>query len=441
MKRWRISYLVLAAVAILAIAGCNDDNNGTGTNVEPPVPHDPIPADNAVNQDLRVRLEWSAFDPDGDLTDYKIYLDTLNPPTYDTTVNTYLYSHSNNRFEFNTTYYWQIIANDRHHPDVVGPIWRFTTGNLYQVDLWDTQNALKIFVNDDSLVFVADDGAGMKIFMVTDTSQVGQRIDSVGAISSTGFNNDIYESAGVAYMATNNGLNIYDVSNPAIPVVIRLLQVPVYSPSEDVRAVNVIGNYAYTASVMLAANPANDTGYVRILNISDPADTVLQEGSIAFQGIGQDIYVVGNYAYVADSLNGLRIFDISDETNPTLESTLATNDRAIAVFAVGTTVYIADGSAGLTIVDASNPASPSIVGNIDMPDYARDVYVRDNYAYVADYAHGGLQIANVTTPSAPVIVASRLTLGGAAGVFVDDHYVYFGDKFNGLIVYEFQPAN
>jgi len=440
LKRWRISYLVLAAVAILAIAGCNDDDNGTGTNVEPPVPHDPIPADNAVNQDLRVRLEWNAFDPDGDLTEYKIYLDTLNPPAYDTTVTTYLYSHSDNRFKFNTTYYWKIIANDGHHPDVEGPVWRFTTGNLYQVDLWDTQNALKIYVNEDSLVFLADDGAGLKIFMVTDTSQVGQRIDSVGAMASTGFNNDVYASGDKAYMATNNGLLIIDVSDPAVPDLDTTWLDPIYQVNEDVRGVNVIGNYAYTASAILATDPANDTGYVRIIDITDPFNATL-EGSYAFQGIGQDIYVSGNYAYVADSINGLRIFDISDETNPTLESTLATNDRAIAVFAVGTMVYVADGSAGLTIVDASSPGSPSIVGNVDMPDYARDVCVRGNYAYVADYAHGGLQIANVATPSAPVIVATRSTLGGAAGVAVDDHYVYFGDKFNGLIVYEFQPAN
>lgn len=440
MKRWRISFLVLAAIAILAMAGCNDDGTGNGTNTEPPVPSDPIPADGAVNQDLRVRLEWNSFDPDGDLTDYKIYLGTSNPPEYDTTVNTYLYSHSNNRFQFNTTYYWQIIANDRHHADVVGPVWRFTTGNLYQVDLWDTRSALKIFVNADSLVFLADDNAGMKIFMVTDTSQVGQRIDSVGAIVSAGFNNDVYESGGTAYMATGNGLEIFDVTDPAVPTRIQFLQAPVYSVTEDVRAVNVIANYAYTASYIMGATPAEDTGYVKILNVTDPAN-VTMDGSIAFQGIGQDIYVVGNYAYVADSLNGLRIFDVSNVASPTLMSTLTTNDLSIAVFAVGTTVYVADGTAGLTIVDASNAASPSIIGNVDMPDYARDVYVRGNYAYVADYAHGGLQIANVATPSAPVIVGSRATLGGAAGVFVDEHYIYFGDKFNGLIVYEFQPQS
>lgn len=441
MKRWRFGSLILALLALLALSGCNDDNT-TGPNEPPPTPSDPIPADEAVDQDLRVRLEWQSFDPDGDAVSYDLYLGITNPPPYDTTVNTFLYSHD--RLEFNTTYYWQIVANDNHNPDVTGPIWSFTTGNIYQVDAYDTKNALKIYVNDDSLVFLADDNSGLKIFMVTDTSQAGVRIDSVGAISFDSFNNDVYVEGNKAYMAAKAGLAIFDISNPAMPSRDAVWLDPIYYVNdttgtyEEVRAVNVIGNYAFTASAIIDTFPNNDTSYIKILDITDPLNVTL-EGEMVFAGIGQDIYVFGDYAYVADSLNGLRIFDIFDKTNPTLESTLITNDRAIAVFAVGTTVYVADGSAGLTIVDATNPAAPSIIGNVAMPDYARDVYVRGDYAYVADYAHGGLQIADISVLSAPTIASSRMTLGGAAGVFVDEHYIYFADKFNGLIVYEFQP--
>lgn len=68
----------------------------------------------------------------------------------------------------------------------------------------------------------------------------------------------------------------------------------------------------------------------------------------------------------------------------------------------GNYAYVADFKDGLRIIDMSNPAAAHEVGFLDTPGTAYDVKVVGNYAYVADGYYGGLRIINVSNPAAPV---------------------------------------
>ncbi|REJ39306.1 MAG: DUF4347 domain-containing protein, partial [Microcystis aeruginosa TA09] len=86
-------------------------------------------------------------------------------------------------------------------------------------------------------------------------------------------------------------------------------------------------------------------------------------GNYDTPGNAYGVYVVGNYAYVADFSLGLQIIDISTPTNPTLIGNYDTSGFAMDVQIVGNYAYLADGFAGLTIIDISNPSNPTFKGN------------------------------------------------------------------------------
>lgn len=102
---------------------------GAVNNTPPYVPSDPEPEDGATNADVDVYLNWTGGDPDGDPLTYDVYFGTSitfhkvasnhSDPCYDPLGSLYL--------DFNTIYYWQIIAWDEHGDSTTGPKWSFTT--------------------------------------------------------------------------------------------------------------------------------------------------------------------------------------------------------------------------------------------------------------------------------------------------------------------------
>ncbi|GCL41752.1 DUF4347 domain-containing protein [Dolichospermum planctonicum] len=81
-------------------------------------------------------------------------------------------------------------------------------------------------------------------------------------------------------------------------------------------------------------------------------------GNYNTSGSAWGVQVVGNYAYIADSLSGLQIIDISNPTTPTLKGNYNTSGSAWGVQVVGNYAYIGDFTSGLQIIDISNPTTP-----------------------------------------------------------------------------------
>ncbi|KKK51598.1 hypothetical protein LCGC14_3113330, partial [marine sediment metagenome] len=101
-----------------------------------------------------------------------------------------------------------------------------------------------------------------------------------------------------------------------------------------------------------------------------------------------NIYVSGDYAYVASSIYGLAVIDISDPTHPGTPVYEDTTGEAFEVYVSGDYAYVADISSGLAVIDISDPTNPGTPVYEDTTGDARDVYVSGNYAYVADDISG-----------------------------------------------------
>jgi hypothetical protein len=104
------------------------------------------------------------------------------------------------------------------------------------------------------------------------------------------------------------------------------------------------------------------------------------------------------FVYVADDRAGLQIFDLPDtipafdhddifEANPVLIADINTSGRTKDVFVYGNYCFLADGSAGVKVIDVTNPYAPAFLAAYDTP-YAYGVYADENYIYACDRDNG-----------------------------------------------------
>jgi len=95
-------------------------------NHPPYKPSNPHPTNGALNTFLDIILRWDGGDPDENPVTYDLYFDTVNPPTLylANLTNTY---YNIGQLEYETTYFWKIIATDNQTNSTEGPLWNFTT--------------------------------------------------------------------------------------------------------------------------------------------------------------------------------------------------------------------------------------------------------------------------------------------------------------------------
>jgi hypothetical protein len=129
----------------------------------------------------------------------------------------------------------------------------------------------------------------------------------------------------------------------------------------------------------------------------DPTNPT-EAGFIITPSTASDVAVAGNYAYVANLDDGLRIIDISDPVNPREIGFHKSIGVVRSVTILGTHAYICAREAGLRIIDISDPANPNESSFYDTPGLASSVALAGKYVYIADYERG-LRIIDISDPA------------------------------------------
>ena len=99
---------------------------------EPPfTPYAPNPENNSTMVDIDAILSWSGGDPDiGDTVTYDVYFGISNPPPKIISNQTEDSYAPYDSLDYDTEYYWKIIAWDDHDSSASGPVWNFSTKEL-----------------------------------------------------------------------------------------------------------------------------------------------------------------------------------------------------------------------------------------------------------------------------------------------------------------------
>ncbi len=102
----------------------------TEENLPPNTPSEPDPSDGADDVSIEKILEWKGGDPNsGDTVTYDVYFGKSSPPQL-VKKNLFQTGYDPGTMDFNTKYYWQIVAEDSQGLTATGPIWYFTTEEL-----------------------------------------------------------------------------------------------------------------------------------------------------------------------------------------------------------------------------------------------------------------------------------------------------------------------
>jgi len=102
----------------------------TEDNFPPNNPCNPDPQDGATDISIEDLLKWTGGDPNsGDKVTYDVYYGKNSPPPL-VDENLFQTAYDPGTMDYNTRYYWKIVAKDSQGLTATSPIWHFTTEYL-----------------------------------------------------------------------------------------------------------------------------------------------------------------------------------------------------------------------------------------------------------------------------------------------------------------------
>jgi hypothetical protein len=226
-----------------------------------------------------------------------------------------------------------------------------------------------------SLIYVADDLAGLAILDVSDPAKPRLR----GTLKTHGQAKAIVIFGTKALLVDHmEGLALVDVSDVAKPTSVGSLFLDGYA-----RDVALSGSIAYAVD--------SPTGFYAV-DLSKPGP--LDFASTLQSANGQTVSVSGTIACIPGR-GGLQVFDVSNPSAPVLAATLKTPGTPLRMTMHGNRAYVADGREGLQVVDLSNPSKPAIIGVYRTASPARDVAVDGGLVLVATVSEGTVVLREI----------------------------------------------
>ncbi|HPJ87745.1 MAG TPA: hypothetical protein PLO84_01360 [Thermotogota bacterium] len=238
-------------------------------------------------------------------------------------------------------------------------------------DISDPEHPVYVSSVDDNGYCIASDTLGDTLYLANgfngssvDISDI-HNPDSIGKIETSeeasgsaidlvadtvGLFTRVYIADGV------NGLTITDVTVPATPLTFAT---GVLNLAADVESVGIDkqDDYVYVVSLTRSEDEfdMDDSGN----GLTIVQSTMLQNQVISqvnTPGFSKDVFVNGNYAYIADGTNGLEIVDCTDPSSPDrIVRNVSVEIQANAVYVVGTTAFVAAEEDGVVCIDCSDP--------------------------------------------------------------------------------------
>ncbi|WP_317135753.1 hypothetical protein [Methanochimaera problematica] len=325
-------------------------------------------------------------------------------------------------------------------------------------------------VEDNGYLYVAQ-GSEVRVYDVTNPEKIKDLTwkNYISKIYAGESVKSLYIQHPCLHIGYATGYIIADIRDPFKPFIISSLKSP-YERTE-IRDVEVYGNYAYLTvynegiqivDISDVSNPklgkiVTMTGYNRpwrafaadgylyvsretdnildIFDISDPKNpkfvgnyTANSKGD-SFSGVA----VKGNYAYVVEYHNGIRVVNISDKSNP-VEVTKLMNIDANDIKIHGNYAYISVRYQGFNVIDISNPKNSFIAGKgADIQGYIEGIFPTGDYTFLAGESMG-FGIYDTSNPKQPVLLTKVPVVGGVDSVVAKDDHVFIGAHNDGMWV-------
>ena len=96
-----------------------------------------------------------------------------------------------------------------------------------------------------------------------------------------------------------------------------------------------------------------------------------------------DIHIIGEYAYLAASYDGIKIVDFTDINEPSLIVNHDLIGEAFALEVRDDLIYLGNGYSGLEVYDVSNKTNPLLLDKLTLGSSAEELEIRNDLIYIA----------------------------------------------------------
>jgi len=171
MKVMKFVLIWLVIGGMILISACDENT----TEPEPNIPYSPIPADNALNQAVALTLSWNY---DESTATFDLYLGTSEEEITLLESDIITTSYNLNNLQFNTQYFWKVVAKLENEEENESPIWNFTTDEKYTFELFgnytnDNDNNPQFIIDEDLTdPFISFDGFPECIVLNSNSIQI-----------------------------------------------------------------------------------------------------------------------------------------------------------------------------------------------------------------------------------------------------------------------------
>jgi len=148
-----------------------------------------------------------------------------------------------------------------------------------------------------------------------------------------------------------------------------------------------------------------------------------------------DIYIDGNYAYIAGGYNGVHVFNIQNPLEPVWLKSVALPNEAYSIVVSNGYAYVAVYETGLVIIDVNPLSSASIIQTIPMTNPLQ-VSVWNGWAYVCEDNY--LHIIDITPPETATLEVSFTNPSNIAGFEATNGYAYLA-HYDGFSIIDVDP--
>ncbi len=293
----------------------------------------------------------------------------------------------------------------------------FDLENLSNPELLNTyrSESLPYYINDilyinESLIILAKSSHGLEIIDCSNFSN----INSVYTYTQTNYITSLAFEDPYLYATDNvDGLHIFDLSD--------MQYITNISSAGSAHSIKIVDQYAYIAS---------SSAGIKIYDLFDPENPIVAgnftDGSSFFE-----LDIEDSFVYAIDDQNTFNILNVSNVSNPVklgefngsdYDDLVVSNDIAF----ISAYIY------GYSILNCTNPTTIVEMVNVDTEERINDIFVDSNYFYLASWV-GGLELLSIG--SLPLVQSvARFGEGAVLEILVENNIAYIANDYGGVVI-------
>ncbi|MFW9992466.1 MAG: hypothetical protein ACFFD4_10515 [Candidatus Odinarchaeota archaeon] len=198
-------------------------------------------------------------------------------------------------------------------------------------------------------------------------------------------------------------MRIRELDKTLIFIGLFLMVVPVFPGVENVQAASGSFTEDFSGTTHMDVSETSTTGWGGG-SVSNPFQKPKWIARVDTDGYANNFRIAGDVLYVCDGSTGIKTYDISDVSSPTLlDSYATTNARDIGIH--GNYAFVGDGTGGFKVFNIIDPSNLVYVTAYNGPGSEADVWIEGNYAYVSASTYG-VRVIDISNPASPSYVTA-----------------------------------